>query len=193
MKIESLALDEIKPYWRNPRRNEETVAAIKKSIAEYGCNSPLVLDKNKVIIKGHATYKALMELGHLTANCVIADLDKKKAKAYRIADNKISELSSWDYDALKLEIRELDIDEGLPGFSENELSMMTEELKVPEMPTVSNEQIETATNDLSTRYSDASKAQSDSYLEFYCPKCGEEFAIGISELESRIKIHRGQV
>ena len=192
MQIETINISEIKPYWRNPRRNEMTVEAIKESIKAYGCNSPLVLDKDRIIIKGHATYKALCELGHTTAMCVIADLDKKKAKAYRIADNKIQELSSWDYDALKIEIRELDIDDsGLPGFSLNELDMFIEELKVPEMVPITNAKVEAMTNDFSNKYADASQKQSESYLDFFCPKCGEEYSIGCAELEARLKIQCG--
>ena len=62
MNIINLKLNDIKPYWRNPRKNEKAVEAVKQSIQDYGFNQPILLDSKKVIIAGHTRYKALLEL-----------------------------------------------------------------------------------------------------------------------------------
>ena len=51
MQIQQINIHEIKPYWRNPRNNESAVDAVMESIKNYGFNSPLVLDKENIIIR----------------------------------------------------------------------------------------------------------------------------------------------
>ena len=43
---------EIKPYWRNPRRNEATVSALMEIIPKVGFNVPILIDNDNVIVKG---------------------------------------------------------------------------------------------------------------------------------------------
>ena len=107
-KIEKIDINDIQPYWRNPRENREAVAKVKKSIAEYGYNSFITIDKNNVIITGHTRHKALKELGKTKVNVIRLDLNDKKAKEYRIIDNKTSEYANWTDDLL-LELREIDM------------------------------------------------------------------------------------
>ena len=100
---------EIKPYWRNPRHNEEAVGAVMQSIRDYGFNQPLIIDAENVIIAGHTRYRALQRLGVTEIPCIVkGDLTAQQAKEYRIADNKTSELSSWDMDRLIPELREIE-------------------------------------------------------------------------------------
>lgn len=193
MQIQKIKLSEIKPYWRNPRINDLTVEALKRSIEKYGFNTPLVLDEDYVIITGHARYKALTQLDRKEVDCVIAKLDKKQAKEYRIADNKIAELSSWDVDALKLEVREIDGLDGLPGFSDQELQMVLEEIKFPEMPAVTPAEIERTASDLGGKFEQQSKTHETAYLDVTCPECGEDFSLDISDIERRIKVLRQEV
>lgn len=124
MKIANVKTDAIKPYWRNPRNNAETIEGLMRSIEKYGFNVPLVLDKDGIIIAGHARYKAMLQLGKREIPCVYADIDKKKAKEYRIADNKLSELAKWDADLLKTEMREFDLDDLVPGFSQKDMDAL---------------------------------------------------------------------
>jgi ParB family chromosome partitioning protein len=107
MKVQTIKLDDIKPYWRNPRKNEKAVEAVKQSIQAYGFNQPIILDTKKIIIAGHTRYKALLEMGWTEAPCVVIDLPVAKAKEYRIADNKTSELAELDMTALIPELREI--------------------------------------------------------------------------------------
>ena len=121
-----LKLSEIIPYERNPRFNDDAVDAIAKSIAEFGFLNPIVVDSNHVIICGHTRFKAAQKLGLVSVPVIVADsLSEDQVKAYRIADNKTSELATWDYGQLVSEIRDLEeqnYDLSNLGFSEDVLN-----------------------------------------------------------------------
>ena len=55
-------VNEIKPYIRNPRKNDRTVELLCKIIPKVGFNVPLVIDKNGIIVKGHARFTAAIRL-----------------------------------------------------------------------------------------------------------------------------------
>jgi hypothetical protein len=105
-------LDEIVPYWRNPRRIlDEAVNAVAESIRRYGYTQPIVVDSSKTIIIGHARYAALRRMG-VTGQIpvkVAADLDPTQVKALRVLDNRTSEYSSWDFEQLRQELGDLDM------------------------------------------------------------------------------------
>jgi len=104
MNIVDIKLDDITPYWRNPRDNDETVPALVKSIERYGFRVPLILDRDNTIISGHTRFRAVRELGWDTVPCVIADIDEKKARELRIIDNRIHELTEWNEEELQKEL-----------------------------------------------------------------------------------------
>lgn len=88
-------VNEIKPYVRNPRKNDKTVELLVKLIPIVGFNVPLVIDKNGIIVKGHARFSAAIKLGMKELPCIITHADEEAIKADRIADNKVSEFSEW--------------------------------------------------------------------------------------------------
>lgn len=99
-------LDELHPYPNNPRINDKAAQAVAKSIAAYGFKVPVVVTPDGEIICGHTRYKAAKILGLDSVPCVIADdLSPEQIKAFRIADNKVSDFSIWDN---KLLLDELD-------------------------------------------------------------------------------------
>ncbi len=101
-------LDEIRPYEKNPRKNDEAVDLVMKSIDEFGFKVPLVIDKDGIIVTGHTRYKAAQKLRLEKVPCIIADdLTDKQIKAFRLADNKVSEVSKWDEKLLKEELDDL--------------------------------------------------------------------------------------
>lgn len=104
MNIVDIKLDDITPYWRNPRDNDETVPALVKSIERYGFRVPLILDSSNTIISGHTRFRAVREMGWTEVPCVIADIDEKKARELRIIDNRIHELTEWNEDELQKEL-----------------------------------------------------------------------------------------
>ena len=107
MNVIEIAVDKLMPYWHNPRKNEGTVEKLIKSIKKYGFNVPLVVNKDMVLITGHARLKAAKKMGLQTVPCVVVDLTEEQAKKYRIADNKIQESTEWNDEALFKELREI--------------------------------------------------------------------------------------
>ena len=118
MQVVEKKIAEIKPYEKNPRKNDNAVDAVANSIREFGFKSPVVIDKDNVIVCGHTRYKAAKKLGLDKVPCVIADdLTDEQIKAYRLADNKVSELAEWDIDLLGEELDGIfDIDMSDFGF-----------------------------------------------------------------------------
>ena len=96
MKIIDKKLSELKPYEKNPRKNDEAVKYVMESIKEFGFKVPIIIDKNNVIVCGHTRYKASKKLKLDTVPCIIADdLTEEQIKAFRLADNKVSEKGEW--------------------------------------------------------------------------------------------------
>lgn len=111
MKIEELPLSAIKPYEKNPRKNEGAVDGVAESIKQFGFQQPIVVDAKGTIIVGHTRYKAAQKLGLQTVPCVRADqLTKEQVKAYRILDNKLNELAAWNFEALADELKSFEFD-----------------------------------------------------------------------------------
>lgn len=94
MEIVYKKIEDLKPYENNPRFNDEAVQYVANSIKEFGFKVPMVIDKDGTIVAGHTRYKASIELGLKEVPCIIADdLSKEQIKAFRLADNKVSEKS----------------------------------------------------------------------------------------------------
>jgi DNA modification methylase len=125
MKIQVWNLDRIRPYPNNPRINDDAVDAVAASIREFGVRQAIVVDTEGVIICGHTRFKAAQKLGLDKLPVHVAkDLTPEQIKAYRIADNKTSELADWNYDLLPIELGDLQtngFDLSLLGFDEDEL------------------------------------------------------------------------
>ena len=122
-------ITDIKPYEKNPRKNDDAVEAVANSIKEFGFKVPIVIDKNGIIVAGHTRYKASKKLGIDTIPCIVADdLTDEQIKAFRLADNKTNEKASWDLDLLGEELKDiLDIDMSEFGFNEFEITALTED------------------------------------------------------------------
>lgn len=133
LKIVYKKLDDLTPYENNPRLNDGAVDAVAKSIEEFGFKVPIVIDKDGVIVAGHTRLKAAKQLQIDEVPCIVAeDLNEEELKAFRLADNKVSELAGWDWDKLQDELeqlQEMDIDMGEFGF---EFNLQKEETEVIE-------------------------------------------------------------
>jgi len=140
MKVQYVSVDEITPYENNPRNNEGGVGAVANSIRKFGWRVPILVDEENVIIAGHTRLKAAKKLGLERVPIVVASgLTPAQCKAYRLADNKTSELSHWNFDTLNIELDDLlkfpDIDMGEFGFKafEVEDDNLPDELKGKEL------------------------------------------------------------
>lgn len=133
LKIVYKKISDLTPYENNPRLNDGAVDAVAKSIEEFGFKVPIVIDKDGVIVAGHTRLKAAKQLAIDEVPCIIADdLSDEELKAFRLADNKVSELAGWDWDKLQDELerlQEMDIDMGEFGF---EFNLQKEETEVIE-------------------------------------------------------------
>jgi ParB family chromosome partitioning protein len=125
MKILKKATEDIKPYEKNPRKNQP-VDKVAKSIKEFGFNQPIIVDKDNVIIAGHTRWKAAQKLGLETVPVVEVKLSKEKAKMYRIIDNKLSEEAIWDKFLLEMEINDLPMDDWDFEFTDNSQDIIDE-------------------------------------------------------------------
>lgn len=118
MEIVYIDTKDIKPYKKNPRQNKDAVDYVANSIKEFGFKVPVVLDKDNVVVCGHTRLKAAKKLKIGKIPCVIAkDLSEAQIKAFRLADNKVSEAAEWDMDLLSGELAGLiDFDMSEFGF-----------------------------------------------------------------------------
>lgn len=99
---------ELREYENNPRHNEKAVDAVAASIKEFGFKVPIVIDENDVIVAGHTRRKAAEKLGMTLVPCIVADdLTPEQIRAFRLADNKVSELAEWDFEKMEQELAEL--------------------------------------------------------------------------------------
>ena len=112
MEIVNKKIEKLKPYENNPRLNDEAVEYVAKSIKEFGFKVPIIIDNNNIIIAGHTRYKASQKLGLKEVPCIVADdLSDEQVKAFRLADNKVSEKAEWDIELLAEELSDIiDID-----------------------------------------------------------------------------------
>ena len=105
MNIIEKPINEVIPYEKNPRINDNAVPAVMKSIEEFGFKVPIVIDKNGTIVTGHTRLKAAKKLGMKTVPCIVADdLTPEQIKAFRLADNKVAEAAEWDMGLLTEEL-----------------------------------------------------------------------------------------
>ena len=186
-KVKTLRITEIKPYWRNPRNNAAAIEAVKQSITQFGFNQPLILDEDNVIIAGHTRYKALQELGVDKVPCIIkAGLSAQEAKAYRIAVNKTSELSSWDMDKLIPELREIEAIDAMeiyfPALSLEELLKDTAGAGDTAFKNPTAESIGKIETKMQVQFEEASKVRQSAYVEVVCPHCAESFHVDRDEI-----------
>lgn len=121
MTVEDWPLDRIIPYEKNPRlRGKKAVGKVASSIRQFGVRQPIVVDEDGIILVGHTRRDAAKQLGMITFPVHQAlGLSEAQKKAYRIADNRTNEETSWDDELLKFEfgeLRALDFDLALTGF-----------------------------------------------------------------------------
>lgn len=124
MKIKMIPISSITPYEKNPRIiPESAVKKVADSIKEFGWNQPIVVDNNSVIIVGHTRYQAAKSLNLESVPVHVAsNLTEEQVTAYRIADNRTGEESTWDDIALREEFSKI-ADRALAstGFDEKEI------------------------------------------------------------------------
>ncbi len=142
-----------KPYPKNARTlSDRAVDVVAASIKEFGWRQPIVVDEQDVVIVGHTRLLAGQKLECERVPIHVArNLTPAQVKAYRLADNRTADESSWDHELLEAEIAEIAALEAalLPqtGFDENEVEALltppplTEDDEAPAPPETPASQI----------------------------------------------------
>ena len=127
--IEQWPIARLKPYAKNARtHSDDQIARIAASLIEYGWTAPVMVSDEDEIVAGHGRLLAAQYLG-LTEVPVIrlGHLTPEQVSAYRIADNRLSELSGWDDELLAAELHALNatgFDLDLTGFEGEDLDRL---------------------------------------------------------------------
>ena len=181
-------ISEIHPYANNPRNNDAAVEPVAQSIRDFGFRVPILIDREGTIIAGHTRYKAAQLLGLGRVPCILMDdLTEAQVRAFRIADNKVAEASSWNDDVLRAEmeaLKALDVDLGQTGFSEMEIDGILREMQDSDFEDFFIEPVEKpavrSQEEPARRQDDAELEQHPSEAgtaprRIQCPHCGEWF------------------
>ena len=180
MDVKNFRLADIKPYEKNPRKNDSAVTAVAKSIEQFGFKVPLVIDSNNVIVCGHTRYKAAKRLNLATVPCVVADdLTPEQVKAFRLADNKVAEFATWDFELLDAELNSLSCDLNEFGFHTANVSIDAFWEKTAPAPPTKNDTPATENVDSEPpKEIDAEPPDEASEQRIItCPHCGQTFEL----------------
>jgi len=116
----------------NTRKHPESnMAAIKGSLAKFGQQKPIVIDKNNVVIAGNGTLAAAMALGWKMIKSVRTNLEGPEAIAFALADNRAAELAEWDLEPLSKTLqglKDIDFDLAAIGFDDDFMTAHTPEV-----------------------------------------------------------------
>jgi DNA modification methylase len=131
-------IDDLKPDPANPRRHtRKQVRQIAESIKAFGFNVPILIDRYGNIIAGHGRWLAGREFGITEVPTLCLDhLTPAQARAFMIADNRLTEISVWDDRLLARQLKELslvglDFDIEVTGFEMGEIDLRIASLDDP--------------------------------------------------------------
>ena len=130
--------DELKPDLCNPRRHSKRqIQQIANSIEAFGFNVPILIDRDGNVIAGHGRWFACRLLGRTEVPTLCLDhLTPEQTRAFRIADNRLTEISTWDDRLLAEQLRDLslhglDFTLEVTGFEMGEIDLRIASLEEP--------------------------------------------------------------
>jgi len=108
-RFKAVNLSDLRASPNNARKHTSTqIKALARSIEAFGFAAPILADKNGNILAGHARFKAAESLGLKQVPAIFLDhLTETQAKAYMLADNKLTDRSTWDEPKLAVQLKEL--------------------------------------------------------------------------------------
>jgi DNA modification methylase len=134
-----LPIGSIVPDPSNPRKHPlEQIRAVARSIEAFGFNAPILVDKNNRVVVGHARLEAAELLGLAEVPVIrLEHLSEQQAKAYMLADNKLTDRSSWDDRKVAVVLKELsdiafDFEIEATGFETPEIDLRIQSLEPPD-------------------------------------------------------------
>ncbi len=132
--IKLIKIDNLNPYKNNARKHSpKQIKQIANSIERFGFTNPLIVDEGYEVLAGHGRLEAAKSINLNEVPCLIVkDLDSLSKKAYIIADNKIAENASWDFELLAEELEELSsyeysFDLDITGFETSEIDLIIDD------------------------------------------------------------------
>ena len=124
--IRDCEVSRLTPYDRNPRKNDDAVDAVVRSIEAFGFLNPIIVDAEFRICAGHTRHRAAIDMGLSTVPVIVApELIGDKFTGFNIADNQTATIAEWDDAELRAILGELDKDDfdmSTLGFDGDELN-----------------------------------------------------------------------
>lgn len=155
MKIKHMKADILKPHPKNPRIHPDSaIDKLERSIKEFGWTNPILISADGFVLAGHARLKAAKQAGLEEVPVVELPLEGQKAEAYMIADNRLQEEASWDYEMLANNLNDINakgLDVQITGFDTSFI------------------------DDMSQAYNAYGDALEENQKTIICPECGFEF------------------
>lgn len=127
-----LQVKKLKNNPKNPRKNDNAVDTVAKSIEKYGFRNPLIVDENNVVWCGNTRLKASRKLGLKEVPCIVVkDLTEQQMTELALLDNKTNEIAEWDFDLLEqilpsVEIDDFELDFGIEKIQELDININDE-------------------------------------------------------------------
>lgn len=124
---------DLRPHPRNARLHNRTQRRqIEASISRFGFVNPILIDGMDQVLAGHGRLLAAQHLGLDAVPTIrIEGLSAAQARAYMLADNKLTENAGWDREILAVELDELmellpldGLDIGITGFEPPEIDLI---------------------------------------------------------------------
>ena len=133
LRVDYRKIGDVKPSKDNPKDHPPAqIDQIRRSIEANGWTKPIIVDEKGEILAGHGAHLAAQQMGLAEVPTIMrAGLTAAQKRAYRIADNKVAEGSTWNAGILAAEFKALQamgFDVGLTGFSQTEVEF---HLKAP--------------------------------------------------------------
>ncbi len=148
--LEFIPVSKIKPHPNNAKKHpKKQIRKLKKSIDNYGFTRPILVDERNVIIAGHGAFEAATAADLKEVPCLrLVGFSEAKKRAYRLADNKLAEDSSWDEEILSQELQtllevDLDFDITATGFEPAEIDLIIGDANPKKEHDASEENLET--------------------------------------------------
>src|SRR5712675_1830576 len=142
LKILFRPIHEVKPDPKNPRvHSKKQIRQIAASIEAFGFNVPILTDREGNVVCGHGRLSACRELGWSEVPTLCLDhLTPAQARAFMIADNRLTEIATWDDRLLAQQLKELsllglDFNIEVTGFEMGEIDLRIASLDDPIEPT----------------------------------------------------------
>src|SRR5215831_17371606 len=104
-------IDELKPAPANPRQHsKKQIRKLARSINTFGLNGPILVDAELNVVCGHGRLAACRELGITEVPTICLDhLSDAQIRAFRIADNRLTEIATWDDRLLAEQLKDLSL------------------------------------------------------------------------------------